>query len=120
MINGTLLVQVVNFIGAYYLLRFFFIKPIYAVIEQEDGAQKKQHDALLEKKNKLQQQLVLKREAWLECQHYFMEHRPKTVTKGVQEKKREAVVEIGELPQGEIQKMQKDVTKFIIAKVEHG
>jgi hypothetical protein len=118
MINATLLVQIANFIVAYYLLRFLFLNPVSRMIEQEDDVKKRQHEAISVQKDQVAQHVVIKREEWQQCQKYFRENSPEILARPVMEKKG-SVVKVHEVPEAATKKMRETITKLIISKVEH-
>ncbi len=118
LINGTLIVQLVNFIIVYCVLRFLFFKPVHQIIAQEDLADKKQHDALRAQKEKMAQHVAVKREEWQACQHYFRQHSPSAIKRYEFEKNASGVV-VGDISQSDIQTMREEIKKLILTKVEH-
>jgi len=75
-INGTLIVQMFNFGVAFFLIKYFFFKPVLAHINAEDALQEsliatvQEHQALAVVK---EQELL---DHWKSVRRYFSEHAP--------------------------------------------
>lgn len=75
-INSTLLIQVVHFFIVYVLVRFFLLKPVVSLVQEEDRA----HGAVLKdiaaRTQGIQSQRTILNAHWQEIQRSFKEQIP--------------------------------------------
>ncbi len=77
-INCTLIVQAINFFIAFFIIKYFFFKPVLMQIHEEDAFQEsllntvQEHRALVAQK---EQELHAQ---WQSAQRYFEQHSPPT------------------------------------------
>lgn len=76
LINATLVAQAIHFSIAFLLIKYFFLKPIYAQIEQED----KHQESLIATVQSHQQTVGIKEQElinqWYALRSYFAAHVP--------------------------------------------
>jgi len=75
-LNGTLIVQAINFCIAYFLLRWLYFKPAIAQIQQEEEVYTHFKNTILERALVIEQKKQQQKEYWLECQRYCKEEMP--------------------------------------------
>jgi hypothetical protein len=86
MINGTLLVQMLNFYVGYIILTYVILKPALAVIVQQEEHENDLNRALVELKNQVAAQEEYKKRAWHECMQALTLIKPKLEVTGLQQK----------------------------------
>ncbi len=78
-INATLIIQAINFLIAYLLLRTILLKPAIHVIQADQLAQDNQHKAIAEGEKRAAQKEQEKEKAWRGYQYYFLEKTPEVI-----------------------------------------
>ncbi len=120
MINGTLIVQAINFFIGYLLLRFLLLKPVVTAVqegEQEEIAVrtdiKKAQEALVVREEEKQKE-------WRKCQQFFMQHVPTIddphlfVFKGIT-----GEIRLSDVKEDAIEKLVKTTKQELVNKVDH-
>ena len=117
MLNATLLVQIANFIIAYYLLRFFLLQPVSGIIQDERAEESRQRRIIKEQNDRIAEQLSLKEQLWRECRHKFQKNSPAPLqSRVIQDKVQVASYD----PSKEsVAQMREEVAKIIMSKVDH-
>lgn len=67
MINVTLILQIVNFLFAYFVLKKLFFVPVITIIEQDQETNRKLHDNIAESLARINEQEQKKEELWQVC-----------------------------------------------------
>ena len=75
-INGTLLVQMLNFWIAYLMIRFLLLQPVYRLILEREKAAKKQYDTIKSAEDNIEHKREDRRKLWQACREYFEKQRP--------------------------------------------
>lgn len=75
-INATLVVQGLNFLCAYFLLKKLFFKPVVVVLDKEQLVQDGLITAINESKNALDEQMKKKQQTWRAHQEHFKKEMP--------------------------------------------
>lgn len=86
MINGTLLVQMLNFYAGYLILTYVILKPALAVIMQQEEVEQSLNRAIVDLKNQVAAQEEQKKRAWHECMQALSLVKPKLGTTGLHQK----------------------------------
>ena len=94
-LNGTLVIQVINFCIAYFLLRWLYFKPAIALIQKEEEFNVLLKNTITEHSLVIKQNDQRRQEYWSKCRLFFKERKPlikesnafvtKEVTPSVQE-----------------------------------
>lgn len=74
--NATLLIQVINFFIAYGIVRFFIVKPLLALIQQEDAQAASLAQAVQERQMTIENKRHELEVYWSECKDHFASHTP--------------------------------------------
>lgn len=77
MINGTLLLQMLNFYVGYLILTYGILKPALAVILQQEDVENRLNVDIVELKNKVAAQEEQKKKAWHACMQALSLIKPK-------------------------------------------
>lgn len=75
-INCTLIVQVINFFIAFFIIKYLFFKPVLAQINAEDSFQELLLNTVQVHKTIVAQKEQELAEQWHAAQHYFHQHSP--------------------------------------------
>ena len=75
-LNATLIVQVINFGLAYIILRFLVFQPALNLILSQRRATQELQETIAHKKEKLEQQNIVRDEQWVACRNFFAQNRP--------------------------------------------
>lgn len=75
-VNLTLLVQIFNFLVAYYLLSKFLLKPALNIIYEDINYKSSLRMAIVEEEEKLKKKELHKKEQWRKCQYFFKQNKP--------------------------------------------
>jgi hypothetical protein len=75
-INGTLIVQIFNFIIVYVMLRIFLFKPVISIIEHEKAQENGMLDIIDQQIQSLEIQEKERQRHWYVCQEYFKTDQP--------------------------------------------
>ena len=75
-INGTLIVQIFNFIIVYLMLRIFLFKPVITIIEHEKAQENGMLDIIDQQIKSLEIQEKERQRHWFICQEYFKTDQP--------------------------------------------
>lgn len=75
-LNLTLLVQMLHFLFAYFLISKFLLKPGYDVIKADENRLHQVRSLLVTEQEVVAQKQEYKRQRWQMCQNYFYQHRP--------------------------------------------
>lgn len=118
-INLTLLIQVINFIIAYIILRFLFFRPVVAVIKREDQEKDSLLDTIEQRRIMLQDREKERQELWRQCQYYFIEHAPQMPSRLQMTIAALPEQQLPSLDQKTIEKYSELVTDAIVQKVRH-
>ena len=75
-VNATLLVQMLNFFIAYWMLRHLLFRPVVAIIQQAEAQEQALHVIIDQHKKSLDIQEKERLRNWHACQEYFATHQP--------------------------------------------
>ena len=97
-INITILIQIVNFIVAYVIIRTLLLKPVVAIILQaeEHRADLDESIANIAKANKAKEETMARH--WAACKQEFGEHAPQ-IAEAELALRTEKIVELQEIPE---------------------
>ncbi len=76
LINATLIVQIIHFIIAYFILRFLFFKPAIGELEIETRNEKYLKDTIEDVNVAISQKEDERIKRWQELQLYYQENKP--------------------------------------------
>ena len=74
--NATLLVQLVNFIIAYCVVNFLIVKPVIALIWQEDALAESLQEAVQQRQLIIENKRHELESYWMHCKVHFAQHTP--------------------------------------------
>jgi len=75
-INGTLLVQMLNFWIAYLMIRLLLLRPVYRLILEREKATGKQYEEIRTAESDVEHQQENRRKLWHACREHFEKQRP--------------------------------------------
>lgn len=75
-LNLTIVVQIVNFLAAYWFIAKFLLKPGYKVLQSEFRKIADLKENVIIESQRLEMRQEYKRKIWKSCQQYFRENRP--------------------------------------------
>jgi hypothetical protein len=78
-INCTIIVQAINFFIAFFIIKYFFFKPVLAQINAEDSFQESLLNTVQANRTIVAQKEKELAEQWRSAQQYFDQHTPSTV-----------------------------------------
>ena len=76
MINTTLILQVVNFLLAFFVLKKLFFVPVMTSIQEEQSAHNKLNNSIMNYFQRIKEQEQKKEEAWLACRYSLAKKKP--------------------------------------------
>lgn len=119
-INATLIIQAFNFLIAYLLLRFFFLKPAMAIIRQEQAHM----DGLIGQVNEKRKLLLAlehqRQEQWRKAQQEFLNRMPQTIFNNTRSVMRNAPENnITFVHHQQINQLETELVQSIVQKVSH-
>lgn len=79
-INGTLIVQIIAFLWAWWFLDKYLLKPVVTVIQQEDVVQQEIETALEIQKKQLATKNRYKQDRWFHFKMLFSRGTPKVIS----------------------------------------
>jgi hypothetical protein len=82
-INATLIVQVINFVIAYFLIRMFLLKPALKERIAEQDKQNALQSLITYQQKKIENTDYALRELWRESQNYYQGYKPTILTKQI-------------------------------------
>lgn len=116
-INGTLILQVAHFIIAFYLIKYFLFKPVFAYIEAEDALQESLVSAVQEHQAAVAQKERELSDHWHGLRSHFAQHVPSFKIQRLATAK--SSIEMPHFASESIQKMAQEVTKKLVSQVNH-
>lgn len=75
-INATLIVQMLNFVVAYLIIRFYILKPTVAVIQREDSLRASLREELAERRHTIETKQRELSIHWQNSKEFFAQHIP--------------------------------------------
>jgi len=82
-INLTLVIQMIHFGVAYYLLGTFLLKPAIAVRAQEDALKDAAVELISRRQQHIEQVVYAQHQVWRSCNAYFTANKPTIVDSGI-------------------------------------
>ncbi len=76
-INITLVVQAINFLIAYIIIRFLLFKPVVQELQQEWHEKDALNESIEKGKLAINDKIAIKDDNWRQCRNYFKKHAPK-------------------------------------------
>jgi hypothetical protein len=83
LINGTLIVQAINFFVVYLLLRILLLKPAVAIVQKERGYIQRLTGLIKEKTGAINHAEAVRKKAWHEAQKHFLKMVPDISLQGI-------------------------------------
>lgn len=117
-INFTLVVQVIHFFIAYKLIERLLLRPVAALIQQEDKEHLKLQNLVAFGKERLEQKELDKQKEWRMLQQLFVKARPRAVSLG-SEQTTQVMISPDKPDEREVQEAIAKSTDFLVAKVGH-
>jgi hypothetical protein len=117
MLNATLLVQIANFLIAYYLLRFFLLQPVSGIIQDERAEENRQKRIIKEQQDRIDEQVSLKEKVWRDCRHHFQQNSPALLKASILKDKVQVASYVPS--KASVRQMREEVAKIIVSKVDH-
>ena len=87
MVNGTLLVQMLNFYIGYLILKYVLLKPVLVIIMQQEEKEQQLNHSIVDLKKKVAAQEEQKKRAWRECMQTLSLLKPKLGVPGLHQKR---------------------------------
>jgi len=75
-INATILVQMLNFWIAYFVLRIILFRPVYRFISERNATEETLANNIAGHKKAIAQKEAERRQLWQKCRAYFQKHKP--------------------------------------------
>lgn len=75
-LNLTLVVQMVHFLGAYFFISRYFLKPGYAAVKEDEERAHHIRSSIIHQQKTIAERNLYKYEQWKLCQEQFMRGRP--------------------------------------------
>ncbi len=74
--NLTILVQMINFLGAYVIITRFLLRPGYRVVKSDDNKVRQIKSQIIARQELIAHKQEYKRSRWNLFQDYFLKHKP--------------------------------------------
>ncbi len=116
-INGTLVVQAINFSIAFYLIKYLFFKPVLAHITAEDSLQESLIASVQEHQSQVAAREHELKEHWLSVRRYFAENVPSLRSSSHASKRPDIV--IPEFEVADVQRAAHQAADALVKKVDH-
>jgi hypothetical protein len=75
-INLTLVVQIIHFLGASFVIKRFLLRPGYEAIKADEDRLRQIRGLIAAQQSVIAQRQEHKRQRWTICQNYFSQNRP--------------------------------------------
>lgn len=75
-INLTLVVQMINFLMAYYFISKVLLRPAYEAIKSDENKTRQLHGLIEAEQERLDEKNDYKKRRWQMCQNYFYKNKP--------------------------------------------
>lgn len=116
-INGTLILQAAHFIIAFYIIKYFFFKPVFAHIEIEDALQESLVSAVQEHQAAVAQKEHELSDHWHALRSYFAQQAPSL--------KRQRLIipqqsiRVPDMTPADLQQAAQSLAKKLVSRVDH-
>jgi len=126
-INITIFIQIANFFVGYQLLKYLLFKPALQYLQSEEKKKESMTKNISDQQGLLDSKIETKSVNWKQCQQYFSEHCPKSISKELHSLAQEetgpkcADVSQKEFPlsKQEITSITEHVEKALIERLQH-
>ena len=116
-INGTLILQAAHFIIAFYIIKYFFFKPVFAHVETEDALQESLISAVQEHQAAVAQKEHELSDHWHALRSYFTQQVPSLKRQRLVIPKQS--ITMPNLTPEEVQQVAQNLSKKIVSRVDH-
>ncbi len=117
-INGTLILQAAHFIIAFYIIKYFFFKPVFAHIEIEDALQESLVSAVQEHQAAVAQKEHELSDHWHTLRSYFTQQAPSLKRQRLVIPKQSITVPDSMTP-ADVQHAVQSLAKKLVSRVDH-
>lgn len=116
-INGTLILQAAHFIIAFYLIKYFLFKPVFAHIEAEDALQESLVSAVQEHQAAVAQKEHELSDHWHALRSHFAHNAPSLKLQRLVIPK--PSIMMPEISTGDVKGISQQVAKKLVSQVDH-
>ncbi len=116
-INGTLILQAAHFIIAFYLIKYFLFKPIFAHIKTEDALQQSLVSAVQEHQAAVAQKEHELSDHWYALRSHFANATPSLKQPRLTIPK--PSITMPEISSADVQRMAQQACKDLVSQVDH-
>lgn len=116
-INGTLILQAAHFIIAFYLIKYFLFKPVFAHIETEDALQESLVSAVQEQQAAVAQKEHELSDHWHALRFHFANTMPSLKQQRLAIPKQP--ITMPEIATDDVQRIAQQASKNLVSRVDH-
>ena len=117
-INLTLVVQIINFLIAYVLMRKFLFRPVVACLQEEKAETDGLRSAITDGQRIVDQRKIDKRNRWANYQSFFVKVVPHISTERVVTQ--DIAIELLEVTESDVEKVAQHMHKVLVERVNNG
>jgi hypothetical protein len=118
-LNGTLVVQAINFCIAYWLLRWLYLKPAIAQIHQEEAVVIHLKSTIVDRSLIIDQKKRQQKEYWLACQQHCQERMPSMAQPDTVSLQGLPALEQPTYDPAALRKMSDTITDVLVKRIDH-
>lgn len=116
-VNLTLLVQMINFLIAYFLITKFLLRPGYEAVKSDENRLHQLRTAMVIEQDKLAEKQEYKKRRWQLCQSYFYQNRPHVEPEDFRMKMLKTLEPLPEMSEAHLAAKAKEINAHLYEKI---